>query len=130
MGIDFSITEIPYEIRDNKIYQHPKHSEFESISKTVIEVATMKYWDAYKADILQQVDDLDDDSDNDCDIDALLSELPRPSNPDSSMADIDIKEKDISNFITILIHQNSLWDLGFQLLYKNKIQRLPSMGHF
>ena len=72
----------------------------------------MKYLEAYQADILQQVEELDDDSDNECDIDALLSELPRPSNPDSSTADIDIKEKDISNFITILIHQTSLWDLG------------------
>ena len=69
MDVDFSNTEIPIDMRNNNLYEHPMHSELESISKTVIEWASIKYLADYEADILQQAHDLDDDSDNKCEID-------------------------------------------------------------
>mmetsp|Transcript_6439 Transcript_6439/g.6040 ORF Transcript_6439/g.6040 Transcript_6439/m.6040 type:complete len:136 (-) Transcript_6439:282-689(-) len=100
------------------VYEHPLHSKLESISTTITTLVTEQYWAHYAADITNQINELEGDSGTDAEIAELERELPKPWCMAYSKANIDIQEGNITNFITILIHHNILWDLGFHLNYR------------
>ena len=119
----FSRSEIPLDMTTKPEYEHILHSRLQSISTTVSNLASIRFWKHYTNDIEGQIEELSGDSCNDLDIEELERDLPYPTACVYSKANIDISEGEITNFITTLIHNNALWDLGFHINYRKNNHR-------
>ena len=62
--------------------------------------------------------ELDDDLSNEMEIDKLHKELPKPSCSIFSLSKIDIPLDTITHFKAASILHTSLWDIGFQIQYR------------
>ena len=73
-------------------YEHILQEKLQTISTTVSNLASERFWQDYKNDIQGQIYELEGDSGNDEEIDELERDLPHPYSWVYSKANIDISE--------------------------------------
>ena len=59
----------------NNVYEDPLHSKHKLIKTTVNTQVTERYWEFYRAEIQNLINELEGDSGNDAEIDELENEL-------------------------------------------------------